>query len=117
MKNSTKRSSYKLGGLLFVPKKAPAYKVYKGVQGWLNAGRPSPAYILDNHINLDRARIPIVDCVLQGGVATRTKVGKPRTVEKVRTKFIPPMSVAEATSDVIPGVKASETKDHHKMSY
>lgn len=118
MKNSTKRNLYKLGGLVFAPKKDDLpYKVYKGIHGWVAAGRPSPAYIFDCYLHLSRVGIPIVDAVMHQGIMTKVPAGRPRKLLKVRTKNVSPMAFPKLHGDLIDGVQASETKQHHKMSY
>lgn len=55
--NSTAKS-FNLGGLLFVH---PNVEYYKGVQAWIDAGKPNNSLIYDTLCALNHARIPIVD--------------------------------------------------------
>lgn len=57
MANSTAKS-FNLGGLLFVH---PKLEYYKGLQAWVDAGKPNNVLIYDTVTALTSAGIPIVD--------------------------------------------------------
>lgn len=57
MANSTAKS-FNLGGLLFVHHKL---EYYKGLQAWIDAGKPNNVLIYDTVTALTSAGIPIVD--------------------------------------------------------
>lgn len=118
-KDSSQRKSIKatVAGLAFWPAKRPD-NFFPSLQYWIEKGRPANAYIYDSVDTLLASSIPIVDATHNRGVWVSTKrLGKPKEVTlTLHRSFVVPVRVAEAVKTV-KGIKTSDTKDHHKMSY
>lgn len=119
MKSSTSASSFKsvLAGLIFFPKKKPD-NFFISVLAWVEAGKPTEAYIHDTLDNLTASGIPIRDAVSYRAIFQKLpKARKPIPCKVELHKItVVPAKPPEITH-TFDGILVANTKDHHKLNY